>query len=109
MALQVQRGIGVAVRGAMVVADHNPVFWEGLASEQKSIHTDLKKLGDLVSLTWAGCEENVNPKGYRYRIDFSAARVLQPCDFDRQGKVVSIRSEAVELKAQRDCPLGKWA
>ena len=96
VALQVQRGIGVAVRGAMVVADHNPVFGKGLASDQKSIQSDL------VSLTWVGREHNEKTKGYRYRIDFYAARVLQRYDFDRQGKVALIRSEAVEVQAQSD-------
>jgi hypothetical protein len=46
--------------------------------------------------------EGENSKGYRYLIDFSAACVLQRYDFDRQGKVASIRTEAVELKAQGD-------
>ncbi len=102
VALQVKKVIGDAMRGAMVVADYDRVFWKGLASEQKSIQSDLKKLGDLVSLTLVGREDNESAKGYRYLVDFSAARVLQRYDFDRQGKVVSIRSEAVELKAQGD-------
>lgn len=86
----------------MDVADHDPVFWKGLASEQKGIQSDLKKLGDLISLTLVGREVNERNQGYRYLIDFSAARVLQRYDFDRQGKVASIRSEAVELKGKGD-------
>jgi len=42
------------VSGAMDVADRDLILWKGLASEQKDIQSDLKKLGDLVSLTWAG-------------------------------------------------------
>jgi len=54
VALQVKRVIGDAVSGAMDVADRDLILCKGLASEQKDIQSDLKKLGDLVSLTWAG-------------------------------------------------------
>lgn len=102
VARKIQEVICDAVRGTMDASDYNPTFWRGLASEQKSIQSELKKLGDLVSVTLVGREDNENLKGYRYLVDFSAARVLQRYDFDRQGKVVSIRSEAIELKAKGD-------
>ncbi len=102
VALQVKKIIGDAARCAMDIVDYEPVFWKGVASEQKSIQSDLKKLGDLVSLTLVGRVDGENSKGYRYLIDFSAACVLQRYDFDRQGKVVSIGSEAVELKTRGD-------
>ena len=102
VARKVQKVIGDAVRGTMDASDYSPVLWKGLASEQKSIQSDLKKLGDLVSLTLVGREDNENTRGYRYLINFSATRVLQRYDLDRQGKVASIRSEASELKAKGD-------
>ena len=73
--------------------DYTADVWKELAPEQKKIQADLKRLGNLVSLTLVDRSNEDGRRSYRYRMEFEKVTVLQHIVFDKQNKVALSESE----------------
>jgi len=87
-----------AIRGKMKSDDYTVEFWTNLSSTQKEIQSDLKRLGDFVSLTLVGRQVENGKRSYRYLMEFQKATVLQLFILDQNNKVVLMQSEYSEAK-----------
>jgi peroxiredoxin len=85
--------------GTMQADDYSAESWKQLLAAQKQIQSDLKRLGDFVSLTLVDRGEVDGRPGYRYRLEFANATVLQHLVLDGQNKVATSDSEDVAWKA----------
>jgi hypothetical protein len=87
-----------AFNASMRQADYTAKFWKEVDGGQKDVQSGLNKLGDLVSLTLVNSGNAGHQRGYRYRMQFKNATVLQSFDFDPQGKLAGSQCEDTEWK-----------
>jgi peroxiredoxin len=71
-------------------------MWKEISPKQKEIQADVKSLGDFVSLTLVDRRDVDGQHSYRYRMEFKNGTVLQHFVFDKQNKLASSQSEAME-------------
>ena len=77
----------------VLTEDYTADVWKEIAPEQEKIQADLKRLGNLVSLTLVERSNEDGRRSYRYRMEFEKITVLQHIVFDRQNKVALSESE----------------
>jgi len=77
----------------VLTEDYTADVWKELAPEQKKIQADLKRLGNLVSLTLVERSKEDGRRSYRYRMEFEKVMVLQHVVFDKRNKVALSESE----------------
>jgi hypothetical protein len=87
-----------ATDGKMQTDDFTADEWKNLASMQKGIQAELKKFGNLKSMTLVERRVENGQRTYRYRIDFAKATILQHFALDAQNKSSSVQAEYVEYK-----------
>jgi len=85
-----------AMRGAMRPDDFSVEFWRGLSAAQKEIQADMKRQGDLVSLTLVDRRAEGSRRSYRYIVEFKNVRALQRFVLDEHNRVALIQSEGGE-------------
>lgn len=96
---RIRRLIRDSADGTMRSNDYAPKFWSALSPQLKNVQDEVKRLGDLVSLTLVGRIDEGPRREYRYRVEFDRIVVLQRFVFDGQNKVELIQTEASELRA----------
>jgi hypothetical protein len=88
--------------GNMRRADFTPEFWKQLKPMKKDIRADLKAFGELMTATYVGrgeVDQKSDPQGgYRYKLEYRNAWVLEEFVFNSAGKISSARSLGVEWK-----------
>jgi len=89
-----------AAAGTLRPEDYTAELWQQLAPTQKDIVAELKALGDLVSLTLVGREDEAGGRGYRYRLEFKKAVVIQHYVLDPQGKISLVQTDGAEAKPE---------
>jgi len=85
------------VEGASRAEDYTVEGWKALSQKQQKIQEDMKRLGELTSLTLLDRREE--KKGwieYRYRLDFANEALLQRFVFDQQNKLAGTAAEGME-------------
>jgi len=87
-----------AMSGTMRPDDYTPEFWKQLSPVQKDIQADLKKHGELISLTLIDRQVVDGRRSYRYRLEFSNARAVEHFVVDEHNKLALIQSEGGETK-----------
>lgn len=98
IASRLRSRIQEAMAGKMRETDYAPAFWKDISPAQKEIQSSLQQLGDLRSLTLVDRQEDSGRRTYRYLIDFNRARILGRYVFDEKNQIVSMKTEATELK-----------
>jgi hypothetical protein len=86
------------IGGIMKSNDYTIEFWTNLSSTQKEIQSDLKQLGDFISLTLVGRKVENEKRSYRYLLEFKNATALQQFILDKDNKVARMQSEYSEFK-----------
>jgi hypothetical protein len=81
------------VDGTMRAEDYTADVWKELAPEQTKIQADVRRLGNLVSLTLVDRGKEDGRRSYRYQMEFEKVTVLQHVVFDKQNKVTLSESE----------------
>lgn len=87
-----------AIKGKSHQEDYTEALWREISGNQAAMQDDLKKLGALKKVTLVEQKEEDGKRGYRYRIDFKNAAVLQVFVFDAQDRIAFSQSEGVEWK-----------
>jgi len=87
-----------AIGGIMKSDDYTIEFWTNISSAQKEMQSELKQLGDFISLTLVGCKVENDKRSYRYLLEFKNATVLQQFILDEYNKVARMQSEYSEFK-----------
>jgi len=82
--------------GTQRADDFTAEMWKEISPKQKEIQADVKSLGDFVSLTLVDRRDVDGQHSYRYRMEFKNGTVLQHFVFDKQNKLASSQSEAME-------------
>lgn len=77
----------------------SPQFWKELAPIQQEIQAELNQLGTLLSFTLIECSRKAEQRSHLYYIEFEKAVVLQRFVLDAQNKVVLIKAEGSEKRA----------
>lgn len=95
---RIRRLIQDSARGTMRPDDYAPEFWSALSSQQTNIQSDLKRLGDFVSLTLVGRRDDAGHREFRYKLEFEKITVLQRFVLNQDNQVQLIQAEASELK-----------
>jgi hypothetical protein len=85
-------------RGKMRQADFTPELWKQLEPLKKDIRADLKQFGDFVAATFVGPAGSGQERGYRYKLEFKNAWVLEDVVFSEDGKLASVEPHGVEWK-----------
>jgi len=78
--------------------DFTAEAWKKASSKRKEIQTNVKLLGELVSMSLVERSDADEQRSYRYRLEFTRAILLERFVFDRQNKLASGAVEAVEFK-----------
>lgn len=97
---QIRKMIQDAFEGTMNSDNYTAELWRELSPIQKEIQTDLKRLGDFISLVLVDHKDEDRQRSYRYRLEFENATVLQHFILDEENKVAFIQSESTELKSR---------
>jgi hypothetical protein len=87
-----------AIGGIMKSDDYTIEFWTNISPAQKEMQSELKQLGDFISLTLVGCKVENEKRSYRYLLEFKNATVLQQFILDEYNKVARMQSEYSEIK-----------
>ncbi len=95
---RLQAMIQNAAKGALQADDYTPEEWKDLWPKQQQIQADLKRLGDLASMTLVDRSDEKGQQSYRYRLDFAQATVLERFILDDRNKLAGGGSEFVEWK-----------
>lgn len=87
-----------ATKGIFSSDDFSPEFWKQFSPNIKDAQQQLNSLGKLQSLTLV---ENINSNAERnflYALEFENASILQRYVFNKENKLVMIKSEGGEIK-----------
>lgn len=87
-----------AMSGIMHPDDYTPELWKRLFPAQKDIQADLKREGDLVSLTLVDRTTEGGKRTYRYIMEFKNARALERFVLDEDNRIAVIQSDGSERK-----------
>jgi hypothetical protein len=93
-----------AAEGTSHADDYTAEAWKAYLSKQKQIQTDIKNLGNFISMTLVDRSDEKGQRSYRYRLEFANATVLLRFVLDGQNKLASGGSEAAELKPGANVP-----
>ena len=93
-----RKSLGDAIEGKMRSKDYTEAMWEKLAPLQKQIQTDVRRLGDLVSMTLVERTEQNGNRDYRYLLNFQKVTVLQHFALEPQDKIAASEAESLEWK-----------
>jgi hypothetical protein len=85
-----------AIGGTMRGEDYTDETWKEIAPKQQSLQSQLRSMGDLVSLTLVDRSEQGGKRTYRYLVEFKTMKVLQRFVFDGNNKVEDSDSEDVQ-------------
>jgi len=91
-----------AMNGAMRPEDYTPELWKQLSPAQKDIQADLKKNGEVISLTLIDRQIEEGRVGYRYILEFKGARAIELFVVDEHNKLALIQSEGGEAKPENE-------
>ena len=97
---QLRKMLGNAIRGEMRAADYAPEFWKTISGKQKEIQTELKALGELISVMPVERSQEGQERSYWHRLDFAKATVLQMTMLDAAGRVTFGTTLDTHQKAQ---------
>lgn len=84
--------------GKMRRSDFTPEFWKQLEPMKEGIRADLKAFGGLVGASYIGPTESDPQHGYRYKLEYRNAWVLQDFAFDEERRLSSVRPLGVEWR-----------
>jgi hypothetical protein len=87
-----------AMNGIMHPDDYTPELWKRLSPAQKDIQADLKREGDLVSLTLVDRTTEGSKRTYRYIMEFKNARALERFVLGEDNRIAMIQSDGSERK-----------
>jgi len=87
-----------ATSGTMRSVDYSPELWSRLSDAQKDIQADMKKQGELLSLTLVGRQTEGGQRSYRYILEFKNSKALQRFVLDEHNKIALIQPEGGEQK-----------
>jgi hypothetical protein len=94
-----QDGIG----GTMRAEDYTPEFWTVLTPKRESIKSDLKSLGDLISVTLVDRDEQAAKRTYWYRLEFNKMKLLQRFVLDDQNRLADVEVEDSQQRVLSCC------
>lgn len=87
-----------ALTDAMRPEDYTAEFWKELSPKRAELQSDLKGLGNFVSMTLVDHASAGGKRTYRYRLEFEKVTVLQLFVLDKQNKVALLDTEGAERK-----------
>jgi hypothetical protein len=87
-----------AAAGTPHVADYTAEAWKIVSAKQKQTQADLKKVGDVISLTLVDRSDGNGMHTNRYRVEFSQATAILRVAFDNQDKLADAETELAEMK-----------
>jgi hypothetical protein len=87
-----------AMSGIMHPDDYTSELWKQLSPAQKDIQADLKREGDLVSMTLVDRRTEGSKRTYRYIMEFKNARALERFVLDEDNRIAMIQSDGSERK-----------
>jgi len=78
--------------------DYTPELWSRLSAVQTDIQADVKKQGELLSLTLVGCQIEDGQRSSLYLLDFKNVKALQRFALDEHSKMARMQPEGGERK-----------
>jgi hypothetical protein len=92
-------------RGAQREEDFTEELWDTeVVPNLERGQAELKRLGELVSITLVEREESARLRSYRYRTEFPGGVRLLHVVFDAKNKVTTLRCEAFEPRPRTKAP-----